>query len=211
MMGNIAHNKEKWEIEEHALRVLRQCNMFQKVNLVHAEKPDIQAVDKSWGIEVVIAADTEFVEAQKVFEIKKKVPFDTPNIKFDCQAKVRENGTYTNLKPGSRIELPCDEVCLTSHPNSDTLEIQVLHRVISQKITKLQNGNYKGFDKVGLFVFTEVPIEAKKDCILPFLRIQTSPIMFDYFFFYNQPYYDILMNYHPEQVWVISRDEFFAE
>lgn len=241
-MANTKHDEEKWKIEEYALGILRQCDIFEGVNLIHAEKPDIQAKDKSWGVEVVSAVDPEVAAGQKQFNrivaatktevlnrtkffgegviasgagitvkraLEMKVPSSTRNIRFECSIQEGKNKKNT-IENGGKIVIPDGKkdycismmVAPTSHANTDPF-----YRVVSQKLEKLQNGNYDGFEKKGLFVFTAIPEIAKEEFVLPFLKVKNTSVMFDYIFFYNMPFQTLNNETASGNLWFVKKSE----
>lgn len=214
-MANTKHDEEKWKIEEYALRVLRQSNMFDGVNLIHAEKPDIQTEDKSWGIEVVTTANPEIMAGMNMVQKKQTVPNDTANTEFKCRIRIGEEGECVQLKAGEKIPFPKDESYsfeVTTLPSrfSPGDAVLALYNTIFQKVDKLKKGNYDGFGKTGLFVFTEIPVNALQDDIIPYFGLRDRPIMFDYIFFFNSPHQNILHEHIPGKLLTVKVDELSA-
>lgn len=210
-MANTKHDEEKWKIEERALTVLRQSDMFDGVNLIHAEKPDIQTEDKSWGIEVVTTANPEVMAGMNMIYKKHTVPNDTTNTRFRCRTCIGEEEKCTQLKSGEKISFPKDEPYsfeMATLPSrfAPGEVVFALYNTILQKVKKLQKGHYNGFDKTGLFVFTEIPVNTLINVIDDF-GLRDRPIMFDYIFFFNSPYQNLLHEYIPGKLLTAKVDE----
>lgn len=184
--------RETEKVEALALKILKTIHMFDDVVLTLKDRPDIQAEDKSWGIEVVRAIDREAVKAQNVFWNKGKMPHSVPGkIEVDGYEKYDPNGQEYERKMSIRL-CGIDEFTLTQ-------------RCIDQKLKKLKEGNYDGFAKIGLFVFTGVP-EPAKEFFVRILQGYEGP-MFDMIFFSDIPHMDARFHHVSNSLWTITKKE----
>lgn len=184
--------RETEKIETLALKILKATHMFDDVELTLKDKPDIQAEDKSWGIEVVRAIDGNIAQIQNIFWDKGKMPHSVPDkIEVDGYEKYDQNGQKYERRMSVRV-YGMDEFTLTQ-------------RCIDQKLKKLKAGNYDGFSKTGLFVFTGIPKPAK-EFFVRILQGYEGP-MFDIIFFSDIPHMNAGFHHVAISLWTITKEE----
>lgn len=125
----------------------------QKRELICSDKPDLQAVDKSLGIEVAEAILTQDAIVSGEFT---KYEFGKKN------AEDRKRCVQIIQKNGGRV----DELCLSfpSHTLDD--ELQNYKDIINKKIRKLPQYWSQGYSHMGLFIVcSSIPILFKIDTL----------------------------------------------
>lgn len=145
------------ELHKHYYE-FRACKLFEycypkRVELICSDKPDLQAVDKSLGIEVAEAILTQDAIVSGEFT---KYEFGKKN------AEDRKRCVQIIQKNGGRV----DELCLTfpSHTLDD--ELQNYKDIINKKIRKLPQYRSQGYSHMGLFIVcSSIPIPFKIDTL----------------------------------------------
>lgn len=108
-------------------------------NLIVSDKPDLQARDKSIGIEVTQAFDPHQLEAEKLY------------VKIACN-EIRNKEKATDLIKKSGCKL--DEGVLCGKKSIDSFCLVL--KALEHKLKKLNGGGYAAFEKYGLFVFSDI-------------------------------------------------------
>lgn len=189
--------RETRNVERLALIALQQHSLFSNIKLELCEKPDIQAKDKSWGIEVVRAIEPHVEEVKRMLFEKGKEPKPVPGISI-----VREEQNKTWSDKNISITEHCKSISVWM---KDTNEFDIALMQIQNKMKKLENGNYNGFEKVGLFVFSPVP-ETMKELFLPLIPRFEGPL-FDIIFFYSPTHYTMMRRVVEGKIWSITKEE----
>lgn len=153
----------------------RACKLFEycypkRVELICSDKPDLQAVDKSLGIEVAEAILTQDAIVSGEFT---KYEFGKKN------AEDRKRCVQIIQKNGGRV----DELCLSfpSHTLDD--ELQNYKDIIKKKIRKLPQYRSQGYSHMGLFIVcSSIPIPFKIDTLRELFAAaqQTGTDKFDF-------------------------------
>lgn len=153
----------------------RACKLFEycypkRVELICSDKPDLQAVDKSLGIEVAEAILTQDAIVSGEFT---KYEFGKKN------AEDRKRCVQIIQKNGGRV----DESCLgfPSHTLDD--ELQNYKDIINKKIRKLPQYRSQGYSHMGLFIVcSSIPIPFKIDTLRELFAAaqQTGTDKFDF-------------------------------
>lgn len=162
------------ELHKHYYE-FRACKLFEycypkRVELICSDKPDLQAVDKSLGIEVAEAILTQDAIVSGEFT---KYEFGKKN------AEDRKRCVQIIQKNGGRV----DELCLTfpSHTLDD--ELQNYKDIINKKIRKLPQYRSQGYSHMGLFIVcSSIPIPFKIDTLRELFAAaqQTGTDKFDF-------------------------------
>ena len=111
--------------------------------LVNMDRPDLQSADgHSIGIEVTRAME----ESKRAEEaLLKDIAGITPSPKDEEREQILENGYAYGLGKGEYIGVKELSYWATALP---------LRRILESKVSKVGNGFYGRFDKMGLFVFS---------------------------------------------------------
>ena len=162
------------ELHKHYYE-FRACKLFEycypkRVELICSDKPDLQAVDKSLGIEVAEAILTQDAIVSGEFT---KYEFGKKN------AEDRKRCVQIIQKNGGRV----DELCLSfpSHTLDD--ELQNYKDIINKKICKLPQYRSQGYSHMGLFIVcSSIPIPFKIDTLRELFAAaqQTGTDKFDF-------------------------------
>lgn len=162
------------ELHKHYYE-FRACKLFEycypkRVELICSDKPDLQAVDKSLGIEV---AETILTQDAIVSGEFTKYEFGKNN------AEDRKRCVQIIQKNGGRV----DELCLSfpSHTLDD--ELQNYKDIINKKIRKLPQYRSQGYSHMGLFIVcSSIPIPFKIDTLRELFAAaqQTGTDKFDF-------------------------------
>ena len=162
------------ELHKHYYE-FRACKLFEycypkRVELICSDKPDLQAVDKSLGIEVAEAILTQDAIVSGEFT---KYEFGKKN------AEDRKRCVQIIQKNGGRV----DELCLSfpSHTLDD--ELQNYKDIINKKIRKLPQYRSQGYSHMGLFIVcSSIPIPFKIDTLRELFAAaqQTGTDKFDF-------------------------------
>ena len=162
------------ELHKHYYE-FRACKLFEycypkRVELICSDKPDLQAVDKSLGIEVAEAILTQDAIVSGEFT---KYEFGKKN------AEDRKRCVQIIQKNGGRV----DELCLSfpSHTLDD--ELQNYKDIINKKIRKLPQYRSQGYSHMGLFIVcSSIPIPFKIDTLIELFAAaqQTGTDKFDF-------------------------------
>lgn len=162
------------ELHKHYYE-FRACKLFEycypkRVELICSDKPDLQAVDKSLGIEVAEAILTQDAIVSGEFT---KYEFGKKN------AEDRKRCVQIIQKNGGRV----DELCLSfpSHTLDD--ELQNYKDIINKKIGKLPQYRSQGYSHMGLFIVcSSIPIPFKIDTLRELFAAaqQTGTDKFDF-------------------------------
>lgn len=184
-------------VERQALLALQQHSLFRDLELELCEKPDIQTKDKSWGIEVVRAIEPRVEEVKRILFEKGKEPKPVPGISI-----VHEEQSRTRPAKNMSITEYCKSISICM---KNTNEFDIALKQIQNKMKKLENGNYDGFEKVGLFVFSPIP-ETEKELFLPLIPCFEGPL-FDIIFFYSPTHYTMMRRVVEGKIWSITKEE----
>lgn len=195
--------RETEKVEGQALEILKTTHMFDDVVLTLKDRPDIQAEDKSWGIEVVRAIDRDVTQIQKVFRNKNRIPHSVDGIEVSGSQSTTRTKSY-NASGELVIEVECSIRRMNIMAYGKSEENTTL-QCITRKLEKLQNGNYDGFSKIGLFVFTMIQKSAKEDFVR-ILQGYEGP-MFDIIFFSDIPHMDAGFHKVDISLWTITKEE----
>lgn len=162
------------ELHKHYYE-FRACKLFEycypkRVELICSDKPDLQAVDKSLGIEVAEAILTQDAIVSGEFT---KYEFGKKN------AEDRKRCVQIIQMNGGRV----DELCLSfpSHTLDD--ELQNYKDIINKKIRKLPQYRSQGYSHMGLFIVcSSIPIPFKIDTLRELFAAaqQTGTDKFDF-------------------------------
>lgn len=200
-MGTRKRETEK--AEAMALQIIQDSHMFDGTDFVLKDKPDIQSVDKSWGIEVVRAIDNDIVQIEDAFRRKNMIPNSVKGIRVD--GEIIEESTKCCDESGEiLVETECSIKRMAMMAYGKNEFAVTIERII-QKLEKLQQGNYDGFSQKGLFVFTSVP-ECTKEWFVPILQGYENH-MFDIIIFSDAPHYDSMGHLVKPSPWYITKEE----
>lgn len=142
----------KYYYEFRARKLFEYCYP-KRVELICSDKPDLQAIDKSLGIEVAEAILTQDAIVSGEFtkyEFGKKNAEDHKR----CIQKIQKNGGEVN-------EL---YLSFPSHTLDD--ELENYKDIISKKIRKLPQYRSQGYSHMGLFIVcSSIPIPFRKETL----------------------------------------------
>lgn len=142
----------KYYYEFRARKLFEYCYP-KRVELICSDKPDLQAIDKSLGIEVAEAILTQDAIVSGEFtkyEFGKKNAEDRKR----CIQKIQKNGGEVN-------EL---YLSFPSHTLDD--ELENYKDIISKKIRKLPQYRSQGYSHMGLFIVcSSIPIPFRKETL----------------------------------------------
>lgn len=162
------------ELHKHYYE-FRACKLFEycypkRVELICSDKPDLQAVDKSLGIEVAEAILTQDAIVSGEFT---KYEFGKKN------AEDRKRCVQIIQKNGGRV----DELCLSFPLHTLDDELQNYKDIINKKIRKLPQYRSQGYSHMGLFIVcSSIPIPFKIDTLRELFAAaqQTGTDKFDF-------------------------------
>lgn len=137
--------KSKQFVEEYARQTLHHLKLCDRALMLPKDKPDLQDVTDSYGIEVVqdcYPEEREFI--RRVLDADH-----TPFSALD-----RKKKEYFRSK-GIELQLIDDHVAGAYWNNGHPNHPQHLIATIIRKIDKLNQGGYAPFDRYGLYVFVD--------------------------------------------------------
>lgn len=163
------------------------------------DKPDIQATDKSVGIEITEAVSPTVAQIDGEFA-KLRFGKKLKSEQDKCKRIIERNGGKV-------------DGYVLSYPVVDSKEeFDIFCNALKQKLKRLSSYREKGFQRVGLFIFfAQLPIPFNiEDSIKRFAEVQKmSEERYDFLFlgyYYSVIYYDLnTMSY---KVYKIGEDQF---
>jgi len=137
--------------EQYAQITLATFLGGEMTSLVNRDRPDLQSPDgASVGIEVTRAME-ESKLAQEA--LMKDIAGVTPSPRDEEIEQILEYGYAYGLKKGKYIGLKELSYWSMAHP---------MKRILESKVSKVGNGFYGNFDKMGLFVFSRENLGEKE-------------------------------------------------
>lgn len=139
----LSSRQRKNFVEHLALRILKYCFKDTYNSLCILDKPDLQMIDKSLGIEVTEAVSK--VEAQIDGEFGK--------YQFEVDSSVRERRRNIIELNGGKL----DELGLLYPVKNGCIEKIIFQEALRNKFDKLTSYLNEGFTKMGLFIYYDEP------------------------------------------------------
>lgn len=137
--------KNKKFVEEYARQTLHALGLYDRSRLRESDKPDLQDLEGSYGIEVVqdcYPEEREFI--RRVLDADH-VPFST------LDKKKKEYFRSKNIE----LQIVSDHVVAAYWNNGHPNDPEHLVNTVFRKINKLNQGGYAPFDAYGLYVFVD--------------------------------------------------------